>query len=234
MNIFEDQLAAIRTMLSDPNYEVRMDGYDLLFKLWLNQEEPKKFYEYLIPLALEHDNLLKEFENWINHLVVQDSITDAHLRKLHRDLSTEVSRIRQENKVPDEIIITESNTEHGNSLSTYEFDEKKLWKAQSTFAIKGLLLPISLNIIFSIFIHHFDGFFFGSSWKPIYTWEILISILFLNILVTDFLGLKDRKISNWKWFRKFHEFTIWLIRTLFAVIILGIMTDIISDYVRGK
>lgn len=242
MNVYEDQLTAIRTILSDPNYEVQMEGYDLLFKLWLSQEEPNKFYGYLIPLALEHDNLLREFENWINHLVVQDSITDAHLRKLHRDLSTEVSRIRQENKEKEELnkvlketIINETDAKQDDSPSISEFDANKLTKERDMFAVRFLFLPVGINALLSIIVHLVNRFLSGDGWRIWHTLIFFVSILFINILVTDYMGRKNPAISDWVYFKKFQLIKTWIVGSLLLLLgglIIELLTNALSEYFK--
>lgn len=241
MNEYEDQLIAIRTMLSESDRVVRMEGYDQLFNLWIRQEDQKKFFDQIIPIALEHDDLLKELENRINELVIRDNITDVHLRKLHKTLSAEVARAGQEivekdnhNKRPKEargdISIV---NKQGDETNVSNSDDSKFTKERWEFTFKSFLLPVGVNLIITALMYRFNAIFFEISWKPGFALIFLVSILFLNILLTDRAGQKNPIISNWIYFKKFHDFRNW-ISSMLAIIFLGILTNIVSDIIQGR
>lgn len=120
MNLFDDELRAIRIIISDPDPEVHKEGCELLFNLWVSQEDPKTFYDQLIPIAIEHDNLLEEFENLIDNLKITDRITDLHLRELYQDLVTKTTLIHPRNTENNNNRDHSENRHQSRSLSTHK------------------------------------------------------------------------------------------------------------------
>lgn len=85
------RINAIRIMLHDLSCETRQEGYDLLFKLWLDNTDSEDFNQQLILIAREDHDMLDEFERRINEIVTRDSITDLYLRGRFKKLISEVT-----------------------------------------------------------------------------------------------------------------------------------------------
>jgi hypothetical protein len=117
MFIYHNKLPAIRELLDHPTEESAQIGYDLLFKLWLENREIPEFNQELIQDAIKHPALISELRKRLRELRLKSSITSTYLRDKFEAFATEVENYRA-----------------------------KLSKEAEPLVSKGALPPIGINI----------------------------------------------------------------------------------------
>jgi hypothetical protein len=95
-NSYKKRLAAILKMLTNPAREVKREGHDLLFNLWLENLDNLDFLQDLVPITETSVNLIQEFEDRINDIVIREKITDIYLRTRLKNLAKELENFRED------------------------------------------------------------------------------------------------------------------------------------------
>lgn len=234
MNQIENQMIAIQTLLADSDPIARTEGFDLLFDLWIKHEEPEKFNVELIPIALEHDDLLSEFKKRINELVIKDNITDFHLSNLHKNLSKKVEEARGQliykiKQQPD----TSSDAEPIKEGKTLIAKVDSSQQIRRNYAIWVLAFPLGLNLLASILLHIFAVFFPRNPWKNVYTMIFFISLLSIHILLSYRFGKRVEEIKSWEYFEKFERIKDQIVGG-FLILLGGLLTNAIYDFIKGQ
>ena len=93
---YKDRLTAIRKMIADPSQEIVQEGYGLLFKLWLENVDNSAFIQELVPIAVEHQQMMQELANRLGELSLRDTITDTFLKKELAKFGSEVDNFKTE------------------------------------------------------------------------------------------------------------------------------------------
>lgn len=104
---YKERLKAIHMMLATRSRELVQEAYDSLFRLWLENVDSSNFKQDLIPIAVEHDNIIQELENRLSALSLKNTITDTFLKDHLAVLASEVLKIKLE-KSTEELSVRES------------------------------------------------------------------------------------------------------------------------------
>jgi hypothetical protein len=87
-NSFANRVEFIRELLNSTQQEIVLDGYDLLFELWLEYSSDNKFVEEIKIIATEHVNLTREFKKRVDKLLVSHEKKVALLKPIKSLLPT--------------------------------------------------------------------------------------------------------------------------------------------------
>jgi len=158
-------------MLDDPSSEIVEEGYSLLFRLWLEYSDSKDFTQDLKPIAINHKNIIQEFENRLNELVIKDTITDTFLKSRLKVFASEVSRSNLDSSQHVKQPIKEND-----GLSSSTITKKQGSRREQITGIGIFLFGLSGVLLgFSIWLSWDAGTVFGS---------IMLAISLLILLVT--------------------------------------------------
>ena len=142
---YKDRLNAINAMLADPFIEIKNEGFDSLFNLWLENNDSPEFIQDLIPIAAEHDMVIPEFKNRLNSLVIKDTITETYLLQRLNHLREDIAKFKK-NLVATEDIKTDVMVENINRINKSTF---KFW--QITLFVIILLTIVSMFLPSNIY-----------------------------------------------------------------------------------
>ena len=134
---YKDRLNAISVMLADPFIEIKDEGFDSLFNLWLENNDNPELIRDLIPIAAEHEKVIPEFKNRLNSLVIKDTITETYLLQRLNQLREDIAKFK---KAPEDIK-TDIMVENVNRINKSTL---KFWQI--------ILFVIILLALVSIFV----------------------------------------------------------------------------------
>jgi hypothetical protein len=152
-SLYSDRLNAIRTMLKDQSSDVVEEGYDLLFRVWLENSDSPDFVKDLLPIAFEHNDLIQELNRRAKELILKDTITDIYLRTRLKNLALE---ILEQTKTASSISFKETSYTNDEKLTPTQtrklaYSVRKFTRfGLLLFGLSGLLLGLSIWLAWSV------------------------------------------------------------------------------------
>jgi len=104
---YSNQLRAIREMLDNPAEGSDPEGYDLLFKLWLENRELTEFSQELLQDAIKYPLLVIELRTRLRELRLKSSITGTYLRDKFEAFATDVENYKAQLSKEAESLVSE-------------------------------------------------------------------------------------------------------------------------------